>query len=370
MVNEQPREPDVHGAGDTTIDKPIDPDRLLEAVESFGDVPDRDALRERVARTLHDLLGCDEAAVIEEVGCCSALAGPLRAALLEHARASGRPTSVSAGELLAIENDAAPGHVWAVAPLPSGFAARAVVARWRNGRAPRSRELRALGVVARWAGAAIDARDRRAALDAALQASDEFVTAAAHELRTPLTPLRLTVDRATRALESRNDPDRAKGALANVDEHVRRMTNLVDTLLEASRVARGELVLVRRDTDLSAVVEDVLARHAVQARRSGSEISVEAHERIVGRWDAQRLRESIAQLVANALKFGNGTPIRIGLSRCGDVARVAIRDEGLGVDAGDQERIFERFERAVSVRNFGGLGVGLWLAREIARAHG
>jgi signal transduction histidine kinase len=245
-----------------------------------------------------------------------------------------------------------------------------VVAAWRNRREPTKGELRTLGIVARWAAAAIELRDRRSVVDASLHASEDFVTAAAHELRTPLTPLRLTVDRAARALGTLGDVDRAKGALASVDEHVRRMTRLVDTLLEASRIARGDLVLVRRDTDLSAVVSEVLERHADAARHSRCEISMDVPERIVGRWDGQRLREAIEQLVCNAIKFGGGSPVRVELSRNAGAARVLVLDEGHGIAPADQERIFGRFERAVSVRNYGGLGVGLWIAREIARAHG
>jgi signal transduction histidine kinase len=255
-------------------------------------------------------------------------------------------------------------------PLHQGDATGAVVAAWRNGRKPAAEEVRALGMLARWAAATIAMRDSRAAVAASLAASEEFVSAAAHELRTPLTPLRLTIDRASRALTVQDDRERAKGALARVDEHVRRMTHVVDTLLEASRVARGDLVLVRRDTDLSALVQEVVERHAEVARQSRCEVSVEARERIVGRWDAQRLREVVSQLVANAIKFGSGSPVRIELSRDGDLASLVVRDEGGGIGPADQERIFQRFERAVSVRNYGGLGVGLWLAREIARAHG
>jgi signal transduction histidine kinase len=148
------------------------------------------------------------------------------------------------------------------------------------------------------------------------------------------------------------------------------MTHLVDTLLETSRVARGDLVLVRRDTDLVALVDEVRERYAEAARQNGSSLTLDASERIVGRWDSQRLREAIAQLVGNAVKFGRGSPVTIAVSRDGDGVRVIVTDGGTGVRADDHERIFERFERAVSVRNFAGLGVGLWLAREIARAHG
>ena len=366
MVNEQPPDSGSHAS----TEKALDVDRLLEVVESFGEAPDRAALLKRVAEATCDLLGCDDAALIEDVGGCDALAGPLRPALLAHARASGCPTAVSTRELVTAAHDAPPVETWVVAPLPEPGASRAVVAAWRTPRDPRQRDLRALGVVARWAAAAIELRERRAAVDASLQASDEFVTAAAHELRTPLTPLKLTIDRATRALDARDDRDRAKGALAHVDEHVRRMTYLVDTLLEASRVARGELVLVRRDTDLGALVADVVSRHAQLARQSGCDVSISAPERVVGRWDAQRLREAVAQLLGNAIKFGTGSPVRLEVVRDGEVARILVRDAGRGIDSADQQRIFERFARAVSVRNYGGLGVGLWLAREIARAHG
>ena len=344
-----------------------DLDRLLSAVQTLGAAPDRETLTRRVSEMLRELLGCDEGLLLEHGRSSEVVAGPLRAALIGHARSEARPATVSTRDLLG-DHDGVPVDTWAVAPVDGGDAA--LVAGWRSRTSVDARRLRELGILAQWAGAALHITGRRERVDASVVASDEFVTAAAHELRTPLTPLRLTIDRASRALAERDDRERAKGALAKVDEHVRRMTDLVDTLLEASRVARGDLVLVRRETDLTAVAEEVVARHSVQARLNGCDLQLAASERVVGRWDAQRLREALSQIVLNAVKFGAGKPVHVEIHRDGGAAVVRVRDEGLGVAAAEHDRIFDRFERAVSVRNFGGLGVGLWLAQGLAKAHG
>ena len=91
---------------------------------------------------------------------------------------------------------------------------------------------------------------------------------------------------------------------------------------------------------------------------------------LVGRWDTQRLEQVVINLLTNALKYGAGKPVHLRLAAEGERARLSVRDEGIGIAAEDQGRIFERFERAVSDRHFGGLGLGLYICRQIVDALG
>jgi len=90
----------------------------------------------------------------------------------------------------------------------------------------------------------------------------------------------------------------------------------------------------------------------------------------VGYWDRERVEQMIGNLLSNALKYGTGKPIDLELASDGVWAEVTVRDRGMGIAPADLERIFGRFERAVSVRNYGGLGLGLYMTREIAARHG
>jgi signal transduction histidine kinase len=201
----------------------------------------------------------------------------------------------------------------------------------------------------------------------AVRLRDEFLAVAAHELRTPLTPLRLTLD-ALRESQGRAAP--TERHLARLDRQVARFTRLVDQLLDVSQLAAGQLVLEREDVELSALVREVSDRFEDEATTARSPIEVTLGGPVRGSWDRARLEEAISSLLSNAIKYGAGKPVHVELSRADGRAALRVSDQGIGIDASDQARIFGRFERAVPVWNFGGFGQGLWIVRRIAEAHG
>ncbi len=211
-------------------------------------------------------------------------------------------------------------------------------------------------------------------LERSIRARDEFLTIAAHELNTPLTPLRLQTASLLRgggkALEDEGHPSpRLLRRLRRIDAAAARLENLVGGLLDLSRLSVGELVLHREEVDLKGLVESVASRISAEMCQ-GSEISVFAPERSVGRWDRLRLEQVITNLLVNAVNFGRRRPIEVAVSKDGDRVRLTVRDRGIGVPPADQGRIFERFERLTPLRHSGGFGVGLWIVREIVEAHG
>src|SRR5207302_8552716 len=144
---------------------------------------------------------------------------------------------------------------------------------------------------------------------------------------------------------------------------------LVSDLLEVSRVSSGRRTLQREEMDLAESVRDVAERHEPEARNAGTTVQVRT-ERVMGSWDRLRIEQVIANLLVNAIKYGGGRPVRLKVERADGTARLSVRDEGIGISTEDQERIFDRFERAVSVRSYGGMGLGLYIARQMADAHG
>jgi signal transduction histidine kinase len=99
-------------------------------------------------------------------------------------------------------------------------------------------------------------------------------------------------------------------------------------------------------------------------------VTVQAEGPIVGRWDPIRIEQVIANLLLNAAKFGRGRPIRLSVEADLSTARVSVEDQGTGIAPDDQERVFEQFERAVAAGSAFGLGLGLYIARQIVHAHG
>lgn len=221
---------------------------------------------------------------------------------------------------------------------------------------------------------AAEAAARERQLARALEARDQFLTVASHELRTPLTSLELQVEALLRLGRSAQAPPvsdaRVQARCDAIVKQVKRLTVLIDTLLDVAKITSGRLELCRERLDLAEVVRGVLASSQDAIRRSGSEVHLRAGEPVVGTWDRASLETAVSHLVSNAVKFGAGRPVGIDVAAAGDRAVLTVRDQGIGISAEDQRRIFERFERAVSERHFGGFGVGLWVARQAAEAHG
>jgi PAS domain S-box-containing protein len=209
----------------------------------------------------------------------------------------------------------------------------------------------------------------------AVRARDAFLSIASHELKTPLTALQLQVDILSRAVgtapaPTAREPHDVAKRVAQIHRHVGRVAKLIDNLLDVSRITAGRLNLEIEKVDLRAVVEDVVSRSAEEARRAGCAIRLDAKGSAVGHWDRMRVEQIASNLISNAIKYGAGKPIEITIETEGSTARLSVRDHGIGIAPQLQSRIFERFERLVSAREYGGLGLGLWIVRQIIDALG
>jgi PAS domain S-box-containing protein len=199
---------------------------------------------------------------------------------------------------------------------------------------------------------------------------DAFLATAAHELRTPLTALRLQMQNLLHRVSS--------GAGLAVEvlttklqasvRQTERLNALIDLLMDVSRMTVGRLELQRTRVDLAELTRDLLARNADELGAGGIEVTLEA-EPVAGDWDVARLEQVVGNLLSNALKYGNRKPVHLKVRREGAFAVLAVTDTGLGVPASEHRRIFERFERAHHGGQMG-MGLGLWIVREIVDAHG
>ena len=211
-------------------------------------------------------------------------------------------------------------------------------------------------------------------LKRAIQARDEFLLIASHELRTPLTSLELQVATLRRLATPESSTllsdEKVQSKCEKIVRQLDRLTVLVNNLLDVARVTSGHLELSPERVDLGELVRSVVGRTEDAFRSSGPQMVVAIPVPVVGAWDRLRIETVVANLVSNAVKFGDGKPIEIAVTRTSDRATLTVRDRGIGISEDDQRRIFERFERAVSVRHYGGFGIGLWVARQAVEAHG
>ncbi len=208
---------------------------------------------------------------------------------------------------------------------------------------------------------------------AAVAARDEFLSIASHELRTPLTALRLALENmrrvSTREAIERLPPQYVERVLATAERQGQRLEKLVAALLDVSRIQMGRLDLDLEQVDLGAAVAEAAAHLEDEASQAGSEIRIQGTP-AGGLWDRLRVSQVVTNLLSNAVKYGAGKPVDVEFGPRDGGARLAVRDRGIGIDPADQVQIFERFERAVSSRNYGGLGLGLYIAKRLVEAHG
>jgi PAS domain S-box-containing protein len=219
--------------------------------------------------------------------------------------------------------------------------------------------------------------ERRRLYEQAVEAvgiRDEFLSIASHELRTPLASLSLSIDSLVRLLREdravQAGADRTEKRLKRAARQVERLTHLVNDLLDVARINGGRLDLHPESLDLATLARDVIGRFSEDAERAGCIVTVQAAAPIMGRWDAPRLEQVLVNLLSNAMKFGSGKPIEVSIATAGDDALLVMRDHGIGITPEFRARMFGRFQRGVSGRNFGGLGLGLYIAERIVAAHG
>ena len=203
----------------------------------------------------------------------------------------------------------------------------------------------------------------------AIRLRDDFLSVAAHELRTPLTTLVLQLGTLVQRARREDTADLVE-RLERGQRQVRRLASLVESLLDVSSLSTGSLRLSPEPVELGELVREVLERLEAEARAVGCEPRLEATPAIVGQWDRRRVAQVVSGLLANAFKFGPRQPVEVRVLGEGTLARVVVEDRGIGIPEDQLERIFERFSRAVSSRSYGGLGLGLYLARRAAEAHG
>ena len=204
----------------------------------------------------------------------------------------------------------------------------------------------------------------------AVRMRDEFLSIVSHELRTPLSTILgwskllreggLTAERSTRALEVIH-----RSALAQ--------SQIIDELLDASRVLGGQLSLSPSNASVSAIVRDVVASLAPNATQKRLTVEVAADDSTAARVDIARLQQLVRHLLSNAIKFtAPGGRVRIAVSPHEDQVVLSVADTGVGIEPSFLPEMFDRFRQAdgAATRRHGGMGLGLAIVRRIVEAHG
>jgi two-component system, OmpR family, sensor kinase len=211
---------------------------------------------------------------------------------------------------------------------------------------------------------------RVADLEAELRARDDFLAIAAHELRNPMTPIsaRLELLLARARQMSGGVPAGLVHDLELLEGLVNAYLRRATTLLEVARASSGKLNLQTAEVDLSALVRQVTANLLPLAESAGCQVRIAVEDGVSARCDPMAIEQILENLLSNAIRFGPGRPVEVSLASDGELARLSVRDEGVGISDCDQALIFERFARSRQAKPNGGFGVGLWVTRQLVRA--
>ncbi|WP_343626912.1 hybrid sensor histidine kinase/response regulator [Roseateles puraquae] len=216
-------------------------------------------------------------------------------------------------------------------------------------------------------------KQTQAELQRALRMRDEFMSMVSHELRTPLGVMTLDQsvrrDRLERGDLAYFSEERLRAMVARDARQLRSMTRLIDDMLDVSRIQHGKLSIRPSRTDLGELAQHIVDDYTVHFGQVPLHSRIEAG--VVGDWDDSRISQVLVNLLSNALRYGEGRPVTVEVGATADgQARLAVTDQGRGISAHDQARIFEQFERGAAAGNSPGLGLGLFISRHFVRAHG
>jgi signal transduction histidine kinase len=213
-------------------------------------------------------------------------------------------------------------------------------------------------------------------LQRAVRMRDDFMSMVSHELRTPLNTLYLETQVRKMHLARGNlapfAPEHLPAMIERDQRQIQNMVRLIDDMLDVTRLRQGSLSIRPKPFDLAAMARRVVESLANQAEAAGSALELHAPVDVPGTWDEFRIEQVLTNLLTNALRYGGGRPVTVEVAPTGDGhARMSVRDQGIGIAPQDQARIFEQFERTDdSRRHAAGLGLGLFITREIVRSHG
>ncbi|VTR92779.1 histidine kinase : Histidine kinase OS=Hyalangium minutum GN=DB31_7586 PE=4 SV=1: HisKA: HATPase_c [Gemmata massiliana] len=204
-----------------------------------------------------------------------------------------------------------------------------------------------------------------------IETRDEFFSVATHELKDPLFSVQLSLQLLQHAAEKQGPvPVYVAHHLDVAGRQTARLARLIDNMLDVSRIRSGRLQLDPETLDLAELARDAAGRFRESARAAGCDLDVEATGQVIGYFDRLKLDQVLSNLLTNALKYGAGRPVVLRVREVGDAAVIEVEDGGPGVAAADRERIFARFERASGGHKKESLGLGLYIVRSIAEAHG
>ncbi|MDH0732871.1 hybrid sensor histidine kinase/response regulator [Pseudomonas sichuanensis] len=214
----------------------------------------------------------------------------------------------------------------------------------------------------------------RGELEHAVRMRDDFMSIVSHEVRTPLNGLILETQLRRMHLSRGNlaafSEDKLKAMVERDERQINSLIRLVEDMLDVSRIRTGKLSIRPKAFDLGQLVQGLVQNFSAQASALQTHIELQRCQTLHGEWDEFRIEQVLANLLSNALRYGERKPVQVRLFEEGAMACVQVQDSGIGISAQNQQRIFQQFERVAAQQASGGLGLGLYISEQIVLAHG
>ncbi len=219
-----------------------------------------------------------------------------------------------------------------------------------------------------------DSRTLQRTQKEAIELRDEFLSISSHELNTPLTALKLHVHYAKLSL-ARNEarfcePTSIRDIFSKIESQVAMLSKTFDSMLMISRLNSKEVFLDKKTFDLPNLVRETVKSYPWKNPTGATSVVVTGATTLQGNWDENGMRTIVFNLLDNAVKYGGGSTITISIEAVLNRTVLKITDSGPGIPPEELPRIFGRFERSVSSNDVSGLGLGLFISRQFAQAHG
>ncbi len=207
----------------------------------------------------------------------------------------------------------------------------------------------------------------------ALRLRNEFISVASHELKTPITTIKIQTQMARRSFQKNFSgalsQEETTKTLDLIERQADKLKELIDSMLDISRIALGRVEMKLAPANLSLIVQDVLAGLSETLKMSGCPVKIYITDEVMIEADALRIEQVVVNLLTNAVKYAEGKPVTVSVDVQDNQAVLVVEDEGMGIPPEDQERIFQKFERGGSSKNISGFGLGLFVSRYIVDAH-
>ncbi|MBC7692881.1 MAG: PAS domain-containing protein [Methylotenera sp.] len=249
-----------------------------------------------------------------------------------------------------------------------------------SGRVYDDRDLKSLQEIARRASIAADHACFQAEIEEAVRTRDQFISFVSHEIRTPMTALKMQVQMiqklaSTNCVRSPENDQLLNQLAFKAQQQVDEMAKLVKDMFDISALKSGKLLFQNQRIDLVELVRETIERYRQGDLENASQIecgviSLRFETAVVGFWDKTRLTQVISNLIGNAIKYGKSRPIDITVEQKGSFACMTFRDHGIGISPKDVHKIFECYERGSTGMALAGMGLGLYIVRQIVHALG